>query len=587
MERMMAELGENQTIEQEVKRLSQVCGEICDALRVQRDLLRQRGMSLPPGTLNGLTEMQATLENLGTRLAGDSIELEQLRALAGTTALITSSLDLDQVLNEVMDTVIALTGAERGYIMLRDAQTDEMEFRVARNIDLKTLAEGSFIISRTIVEEVAQTGQPVVTTNALSDPRFSAQESVLIYALRSILCVPLINKGTVTGVVYADNRIKDALFGEKELSLLVAFANQAAIAIENARLFHRLQTALNEITEMKELMDNVLQSIASGVISTDLNTRVTSYNSAAEQIFNVPDTSVVGRSLDSALPIIYRYASDLLEVVFSHSYQEMLEIEPELPERGVVNLNLTMSPLKNEGTTEGVAIVVDDLTEIKKRDATLNVVRRYLPPALVDNIQSLDGLGLGGERRLITTVFVETRSFHTFPSELQPQELMEWLNLYLTTGAEAIHHHAGVIDKFMGSEIMGLFNTQLNPSDDHAWDAVQAALRMADDILALSEQTGEPSEPLYRIGIHTGVATLGNVGSASRREFTAIGDTVNLAKRLKDNALPGQIIISHDTYEHCATQLADPANHIRVIERPSIQVKGRRQVAQIYEIQRE
>jgi class 3 adenylate cyclase len=277
---------------------------------------------------------------------------------------------------------------------------------------------------------------------------------------------------------------------------------------------------------------------------------------------------------------------DLLPLVFQQSYQEMVEIDPILPKRGEISLNLKLTPLRNAESTEGIAVVVDDLTEIKKRDATLNVVRRYLPPAMIENIQSIDSLGLGGERRVITALFVETRPFHLFPSDLPPHELMELLNLYLTVAAEAIHHQTGVIDKFMGNEVMGLFNTQLNPSEDHAWWAAQAALKMVDDYAALSQQFGEDLPPYYRIGIHTGVATLGNVGSATRRDFTAIGDTVNLAKRLQENAEPGQVIISDETYQHCHPQLSHPANRVLVVERSSIQVKGRRQAAQIYEIQR-
>lgn len=583
----MVEPAENRTVLEEAKRLSQVSEQLMDMLRSQRDSLRQRGMSLPSGVLDGLQEVQAALNKLADQLSEEAVELGQFRALAETTALINSSLDLNQVLNEVMDTVIRLTGAERGYIMLRDEDTGQMEYHVARNLDRKTIDEGSFVISRTIVQEVAQTGQPVVTTNAQSDPRFSAQESVLIFALRSILCVPLIVKDEVTGVVYADNRIRSALFGEKELSLLVAFANQAAIAIENARLFQRVQTALAESTAMKELMDNVFASIASGVITTDAQETITSYNVAAERIFQTSAPAALGHRLSDTLPAIYSYIENLFALVYERSYQEMIEIEEqEMAGRGEVALNLKLAPLKNEGSTEGVAIVVDDLTEIKRRDATLDVVRRYLPPAMVDNIESIDSLGLGGERRLITVLFVETRPLNSFSTDLSPQEVMELVNLYLSVGAEAIHHQNGVIDKFMGNEIMGLFNTQLNPSTDHAWWAVQAALKMVDDYRALAERQGRALPPYYRIGIHTGVATLGNVGSPTRRDFTAIGDSVNLAKRLQENAEPGEIIISGDACEHCYTHLTDPTNGIQVVERSNIQVKGRRQATIIYEIQR-
>ncbi len=157
---------ENRTVQDGLRNLKRTCEDVIDTLRSQRELLRQRGMGLPPGTLSGLKEVLDDLDRVSILLASDATELEQLRALAETTALVNSSLDVNQVLREVMDTVIALTGAERGYIVLRDELTGEMAFRIARNLDRETIDEGSFIVSRTIVGEVAQTGQPVLTTRA-------------------------------------------------------------------------------------------------------------------------------------------------------------------------------------------------------------------------------------------------------------------------------------------------------------------------------------------------------------------------------------------------------------------------------------
>ena len=583
-EHTMAGEPDQLTAQDHVRKLAQDLRQVVDELHIQRDELRRYGIGLPPGVLSNLTQVQTGLQTLIERTSDESIELQRLRALAETTELVNSSLEIDQVLSEVMDTVISLTGAERGYIVLRDEKTGEMEYRIARNLDRESLEEGSFIVSRTIVDEVARTGEPVVTTNAQSDPRFSAQESVLIYALRSILCVPLIVRDEVTGVVYADNRIKDGLFGEKELSLLVGLSGQAAIAIENARLYRRVKMALAEVTEVKELMDNVFDSIASGVITIDGEGIVTTYNLAAERMLGTPREKVLGHVLGDALPVIHAATVDSRDQVLALGERRVLDIQPTIPGRGRVVLNLKLTPLETGTVNDGVAIVVDDLTEIRQRDATLRVVRRYLPPVMVDNIQSLDSLGLGGERRVITVMFVETRSFESFPATLRPAELMSRLNLYLTAGAEAIHNQTGVIDKFMGSEIMGLFNTQLNPCDDHALRAILAALRMAEDFPALAAEQGESFTPVFRIGIHTGEATLGNVGSASRRDFTAIGDVVNLAKRLQENAVRGQIIVSDETWRACQSWHDDSTVGLEAVELPSIQVKGRRQMARIYQV---
>jgi signal transduction histidine kinase len=165
---------------------------------------------------------------------------EQLTALYEVSRAVNSTLDLSEVLNIVMDTIISLTEAERGFLMLLNEETGELDFKVARNMNQETLEGSSFKISRTIVNRARTEGEPILTVNAQADPRFSDQSSVVGYSLYSILCVPLKIKDKVTGVIYADSRTA-GLFTERDRDLLVAFADQAAMAIENARLYARLE----------------------------------------------------------------------------------------------------------------------------------------------------------------------------------------------------------------------------------------------------------------------------------------------------------------------------------------------------------
>src|SRR5690606_38569036 len=134
-----------------------------------------------------------------------------------------------------------------------------------------------------------------VTINAQTDPRFSGQESIISYNLRSILCVPLKSRERIMGVIYADNRIAAGIFGDDDRDLLAAFANQAAVAIANARLFQRTREQLVNITEMKNLMDDVFASIASGVITVDAQDCVALFNRAAERILGLDSAEVLGR----------------------------------------------------------------------------------------------------------------------------------------------------------------------------------------------------------------------------------------------------------------------------------------------------
>ncbi|MEE9616057.1 MAG: GAF domain-containing SpoIIE family protein phosphatase [Anaerolineae bacterium] len=161
---------------------------------------------------------------------------DRLALLYRLSQTFSSSLDLDEVLNRVMDEVIAVTRAERGFVMLHEVD-GRLVFRAARGMDQNTIDDPQFQVSRSVVERVAREGQPVLTSDAQSDDRFSMRQSVMILGLRSILCVPLRIKDQVSGVVYVDNRLQAGIFTQADLELLTSIASSAAIAIENARLY--------------------------------------------------------------------------------------------------------------------------------------------------------------------------------------------------------------------------------------------------------------------------------------------------------------------------------------------------------------
>lgn len=147
-----------------------------------------------------------------------------------------SSLDLDEVLDRVMDEVIEAIRAERGFVALRHKR-GKLDFRTARGMDHTTIDDPEFQISRGVVEEVAQSGQAVLSSDAQRDDRFNTRRSVMDLGLRSIICAPLILKDEILGIIYVDNRLQAGIFTDKHLDLLCAIAASAAVAIENARLY--------------------------------------------------------------------------------------------------------------------------------------------------------------------------------------------------------------------------------------------------------------------------------------------------------------------------------------------------------------
>lgn len=535
---------------EQLRQISQRVGDLMELLRVQRDILRQRGMNLPPGAMDSLKNLRTHLDKLSSSLGGTLIELGQLRALAGTSALINSSLDVSDVLNRVMDTVIQLTGAERGYIVLKNPDTGEMEFRVARGIDREHLGRGEFVISTTVVNEVANTGQPVLTDNASKDDRYQGQQSIVGFQLRSILAVPLMVRENVIGVVYCDNRILAGLFKQHELNLLTAFANQAAVAIENARLFEALNAQLAAVIEARDLMNNIFASIASGVITLSQDNIITLCNPAAERIIGWSADQLIGRRLEDVLPSLNGEFQDRLSRVRKIGSRELLEVSPVLDGAGQRHWNLIMSPLHDmNNQRQGTAIVLDDLTEIRQREAQLGLVSRYLPVALVENLRNVDDFDVGGQEREISVLHCDVRGFTTFSERLNPEHLMEIINKYMSLSSDAINLYEGIVDKYMGDAVTGLFNTQFNPQEDHSVRAVRAAMSMMYDLFALHEVLPEEQRLFYGIGVHTGMAVLGNVGSQDRKEFSALGEAMDIGKLLQENALGGEVLISPATYE--------------------------------------
>jgi len=211
------------------------------------DSLSRSGNPIVSTAIQDITRVTQSLLLL-EQSVGDQMKLNQsqLRALMSVGQVINSPLGLRRVLEEVMDSLISLLHAERGFLMLRESN-GALAVQIARGIAHINLDEEAFKVSKTIVNKVVDSGAPVLTTNAQADPRFDAQMSVAAYQLRSILCAPLKLKNDLIGVLYVDNRAHAGIFKDHDLELISAFADQAAVAIDSARLFEDLQESHREL----------------------------------------------------------------------------------------------------------------------------------------------------------------------------------------------------------------------------------------------------------------------------------------------------------------------------------------------------
>lgn len=165
----------------------------------------------------------------------DNLKPEHLRALYQVSTWINSTLDFDDALDNAMNAIMEVTRAQRGFLMSADEETGEMRVLVAQGIDGNTIESEGY--STTIVNQVVETQEPLLTNNAQFDERFSAGQSIIMRGLRAILAAPMLVQDRLIGVVYVDTSMKAGTFRPDDLSLLQAVSGLAARAIENARLY--------------------------------------------------------------------------------------------------------------------------------------------------------------------------------------------------------------------------------------------------------------------------------------------------------------------------------------------------------------
>ena len=305
--------------------------------------------------------------------------------------------DLDNVLEILMDHVIELFGAERGFIMLVDSKTGALEFRTARNFSKEDLYDTDFQVSRSIVFRSFGSGEMILTSNAQADDRFADALSIKEYGLRSVMCAPLVDDDGSIGVIYADNRVRLGAFEEDDLSFLETFAAQASSVLVRAR------------------------------------------------------------------------------------------------------------------------IVAD-------RDRVQDLFSRYVSEPVVQQILARPDLALTANRKRVTVMFSDLRGFSRISEQLEPDELLQFLNEHFEATTEIILEHGGTLLSYMGDGLLAVFGAPLDMERQEE-NAILAAREMVRNAMEREIRIG--------VGIATGDAVLGDLGTTRRREYTVIGDVVNTAARLE------------------------------------------------------
>ncbi|MDH5681127.1 MAG: adenylate/guanylate cyclase domain-containing protein, partial [Spirochaetota bacterium] len=219
------------------------------------------------------------------------------------------------------------------------------------------------------------------------------------------------------------------------------------------------------------------------------------------------------------------------------------------------------------------------MTEEKEKKQIKSMFSKYVSPDLVNELTSTSKkLELGGEDRILTVLFSDIRGFTTLSEGLEPQELVNHLNIYLSVMTEIVYKYKGTLDKYIGDAIMAFWGAPIE-IPDHALLSCKAALEMMDELDKLNLEWPPAKHIRIGIGLNTGKMTVGNMGSANRMDYTIMGDSVNLGSRVEavNKTYTTEVIITEFTYDLVK-------DHVIVRELDMIQVKGKTEPVKIYEL---
>jgi adenylate cyclase len=369
---------------------------------------------------------------------------------------------VEDVTQCVLDLVLQIDGAERGYAMLltedslRDASHPVSNYTflpaILRYRQAPKTATPQMALSRAIIQQVMESKGPLLVMDAKEDVRFSGSQSMAMSGMQSAMCAPLSSRDRLFGLLYVDNLSKRGTFTQEDLEVFAVIAAQAGLVIDR----------------------------------------------------------VMAKS------------------------------------------------------------------EVQRQGVQLSALERFLSPAISRKITAeAADIRLGGESQRITLLFADVRGFTTMAEKMKPREAVEVLNEFFARMTNVIFEHDGTLDKYLGDGLMALFGAPFALQND-AEAAVRAAVNMQKSLAELNKISGKA--PLnIGIGIHTGEAVVGFLGTERRMDYTAIGDTVNVASRLTSQAGPGQIVISTATY-------AQICREISCCQLSAMKLKGRAEPIEVHEV---
>ena len=462
-------------------------------------------------------------------------KLAQMEALHQVGLDLCSCLDVQDVVDRFLHQAVAAVDGRRGFLFLKQERTGRFGLAAHANLDrgqLDLLTESA--LRQRLQRQLKGRSFLILGTDDV--PPGVTGEYMLLAPIPPIGFIGVIDKESRRGI---------QAFAAEDGQLLELMGQQAGMALTNARLYRRA-------ADDKRLALNIFESVADGVISVDLRGVIVRANRAVKRMFS-DERPFFGKS---SIRLFKRLGCVDIAGAIGSSLEDgrprAIDDESQVEEgepRATVNVRAKITPLRNEqDQMEGLVITLEDLTEQTRLRA---MFRQYVSDQVVDVLLAEGAVpALGGETRQATMLFMDVVGSTELLGSIGSEEMVRLMNDCYTCMVGIVFRHNGTLDKYTGDGFFVVFGAPLS-ADDDSHRAVQCALDIVQEFDQFNRRHGLSFG--VSIGISRGTVVAGNIGSPRRMEYSVIGQDVNLAQRLCDQALAGEILIS----ERVRAEVAD------------------------------
>ncbi|MEG3901568.1 AAA family ATPase [Microcoleus sp. B4-C5] len=543
---------------------------------------------IQPGIKTTTTTASVTTKGSGSNL--------DITTVMKASQAISGEILLDKLMSSLMKILMESAGAERGYLILSiqgkllieaEGTINSQQVTVLQSISVENCQK----LSSAIVNYVARTQESVVLDDAVREGQFTNDPYIQKHQPKSILCVPLINQSQIVSIVYLENNLTAGAFTPERVELLKVLSGQAAISIQNSKLYTEIRESENRLTQF-------LEAMPVGVSVVDASGKPYYSNRAAIQLLG---KEVIAEVTSEQIPEIYQmyqagtereYPSAELPTKRALRGESVTVEDLEIHQGDkIIPIEAWGTPIYDEKDNISYAIVAfQDITERKKAETErirftnelfqLNqAYQRFVPNQFLHflNKSSIIDVELGDQVQLeMSVLFSDIRDFTTLSESMTPEDNFKFINSYLSRMEPVINENNGFIDKYIGDAIMALFSGEA----DHA---VKAGIAMLQSLVEYNQNRANCGYPPIQIGIgiNTGTLMLGTVGGPNRMDGTVISDAVNLASRVESltKNYGVSLLITQSTY----SRLENPSLYaIRTLD--TVKVKGKSEAVTVYEV---